>query len=60
MFFHAVIHPFFRRTIGLHFQVDRRILIIHGVNGMKDAKLALVHFVMILGALLLTRAVIRG
>jgi len=46
--------------MGLHFQVDRRILIIHGVNGMKDAKPALVHFVMILGALLLTRAVIRG
>jgi len=27
---------------------------------MKDANPALVHFVMILGALLLTRAVIRG
>jgi hypothetical protein len=35
-------------------------LIIHGLNGMKDANPALVHFVMILGALLLTRTVIRG
>jgi hypothetical protein len=35
-------------------------LIFHGVNGMKDANPALIHFVMILGAVLLTRAVIRG